>query len=226
MNGIAFIQLAIDCHGRLSFDEKEVSCGGDRREFDSERDWLRECVLEYCDPVKSLVSIAFKRQTLGAKTVRATNIGNVKYDHGTISFDLAPVLLIDDPTPARGCVGLALLQSFLAMCTTFATDHVGALPIVKIVNDHDRHKRTIPNVLFLSWPDPEGGAVQHAREQQMARDFAAEHPRFEAWLKARALDLNRLGPWSWVSIDSYLLFGRKWSRELAESLHQQSRVVQ
>ncbi len=224
MNGRDFIQKAIDNKGRLSFDESR-SHAFKRRDFDSERDWLRECVLDYCDPVKSLVSIAFKRQKLTSKTVRAENIGNIAYDHGEISFDLAPVLLIDNSNLGASLYDMAVLRSFLDMCASFVETNKERGALVRLMNERDRHNKTLWKITFLTWPDSTGPAYQHAREAEIVRDMAQEYPFLGEWFRTRALDLNKLGAWSSMNIDRSLLFGSAaW--QLKEVAQLNTQVVQ
>jgi hypothetical protein len=183
-----------------------------RDECEDETDYLRECIRSHLHPVRMFVSRRFDRTKIGFKEV------NVKRDGMHLSFDIRPVLSLPDTHQA-----VLDFHDFLLATRPFFTSFCHGSPCVRISNYRDHHRRTYAALHALYW---EGNDVNSSRAEIFESHFdqlIEKSPYLKQWFRNVALDLNRLGPHSWLSICSDHVFdeddpvrGFRVARRIAE----------
>ena len=195
-----FIAKARVQEGRMTFDEREFESVL-RRDYDSERDWLNALVQTYCSPLDTLVSIDFER------AAGANKRAGVTYNRGLVSFDIAPVLLLDNSSPSHVLAGLDLVKVFLDICADFYTEYPERHADIRILNKRDRHNKTYATVSCWTYRNAVPCPAHATKYEDLIKDLAEDFSQFGKWLRVRALDLNRLGPLSSVlTISAHMLF--------------------
>lgn len=187
---ISLIDTA-DAQGRIRF--KPDSYINQRSTHSNERDYLRECIKDHLRPLMPFISIRFDRTVVGF------NEAQVEDDGISISFSLAPVLLLPS-----GSLGLVEFRGLLVAIVQFFIDHREHRPSVTITNNKDRRKKTYGKIKAYAdyqraaqRPEP---AVVDAVATDKIQAYISDSQILTEWLRQVALDLNRLGPHSWMTI--------------------------
>jgi hypothetical protein len=135
-----------------------------------------------------------------------------------ISVNLARMLMLPGAHPA------AELQEYRALMMSlrpFFIEHVGHTPCVKILNERDRNRRTYGSVVAMvgrgnePFLKKEEGPYQKQLDERLAGSALLQE-----WLKAYALELNRLGPYSWMNIGAVHVFDYQENPEMLRILEE------
>lgn len=193
MNAIEMIKV-IPASGRVIFNTSDhywIS----RNEYDSEMDYLRECVRSHLYPLRMFVSIRFDRTKTGFKEVGVTKDGT------HVSFNIRPILSLPDDHQA-----VLDFHDLLLATQQFFTAFCHGSPCVRITNNRDHHRRTYAALHALYWEKKD---VQSTRAEIFESQLDAmieKSPFLTQWFRNVALDLNKLGPYSWLNITSDHVF--------------------
>lgn len=182
---------AVNHDARMSFAIKDVYT--QRDDHVSEREYLRECILSQLDEIPQLVSQRFQRQAIGYKEAE------VVCDGTTVSYNLASVLRVP-----FGYEGLTAVRDFLEIMKPYFHEYADKKPRIIITNNRDRCRCTYGDVEVLYTDD--AGTSHATTVEKLLRLQVNQSHILTSWMKRFALDLNKLGPYSWCRIDADMLF--------------------
>lgn len=187
----------LDCvgdDGRIMFDPTGIYWVK-RAEEESELEYHRAVIESTLHKLRPFLSMRFQRTKVGYKEA------GVVFDGTNLSFEVGPIILVPD-----GKAGLVEFQELLASMRPFYSEFKDKKPRITLTNNRDHHRRTYTELRALYNVDENSDAL-HAKETEemlMARITTSDTLR--TWFKAVSLDLNKLGPWSWLTIRSEDLF--------------------
>lgn len=184
-----------DTTGRVHFQLEPMFGYINRTQHGSDTYYFRELVTETLRPLLPFISRKFEYTKAG------TDAAKVEIHNGTISFLLAPVLLLPNDQEAVFC-----FRDFLIGMRPFFLEYAEKRPRIQIWNKKVRNRgRTVGEIDFL-YNDVDA-PVQHAVDYETReREYIENTPVICQWLRECALDLNRMGPHSWATIRSDLIF--------------------
>lgn len=184
---------SVDAGGRLAFDLASMSYMK-RDEFDGDLEYHRACIVSHLHPLGAFVSRRFETTKIGFTEAA------VIQSEGRLSFQLGPILRVP-----YGRAGLVEFRDLLLSMQVFFKLHADSNPCVRITNNRDRRRVTYGAISALYWPRTEQAQHDTQCEAALRRriDLSAA---LTSWLKQFALDLNKVGPWSWANVSSEMLF--------------------
>ncbi|KWU26413.1 hypothetical protein [Burkholderia cenocepacia] len=174
-----------------------------RSEFSTRRAFIRAHVTGHFYPIQGFVSrfARVKSSFPEAEVIVAPVPGTNEFD---ISVNFARMLLLPGVRPAAE---LKEYREMMMSLRPFYQAFEGRSPCVKIMNERDQNRRTYGVVAFLHGKDDSSSLTREAGIYQKQLDERiASSPALQAWLKAYALDLNRLGRYSWMVVSEDHLF--------------------
>lgn len=185
---------AVDADGRLVVKLSDYYYHP-RAEYSNEMDYYRACIESRLYPLQSFISHRFRTTKIGYNQVQ---IKVDPEDSNLISFQVAPLLMLPE-------AGLAELYGLLAKTRPFFEEHAGYAPQVRIFNKQTNRRKTYGELCALYWTSAEPTSSTH---EQILRRYVADSPVLTEWLYRVALDLNKLGPNSWVGIQASTVFNK------------------
>jgi hypothetical protein len=176
----------------------------ERNHYDTRKLFLREAICSYLHPLHPFISQRFQRTAIGYKEA------HVQEKDGIVSFNLAPILLLPHSGNSFDAVGRLAIVRFEHLlrhfCRFFRYHEKDADARILITNNRNRRKATYGKIeaLFARHTECEPRRYElspwNDRVQQWAQGCYVPD-----WLRNVALDLNRLGPGSWIVIRRELL---------------------
>jgi hypothetical protein len=127
-------------------------------------------------------------------------------NHGAwhVQVNLAKLVFLPGNDPREE---LTQLQALFGGMKDFFTAHPEHRCYVQLCNERDRHSR-VYGTLACRIPQDKKPSLVDAAYTQRLQGLTAANPTLAAWLRAVALALGKLGPWSWVCLTEDHLFGR------------------
>lgn len=196
-----FIRQA-DEQGRVTFSTKPRSYIK-RKDYKTHQAFIREHVIRYLYDIKGLVfrlgSVASAFPEVDARWERGAD-----GDEVIISFNLARALMLPGEDAAAE---LGVYREFFMSMRPFFEKYAEQQPRLQITNNRTSTGKLYGAVKALyNNPVAQGAAL--AVEFQAVLDAQLEaSSALQAWLRAYALELNRMGPWSWFIVTADHVFG-------------------
>lgn len=197
-----FITTA-DEAGRVHFNTNEHSWL-QREAGQSLKRYLIEHVLALMQDYSMFVSgLEAKRRSARSLDIQYVRVkGTTDYQ---VSFNLATMLLLPGLNPQAELQELSAL--FDSLKPFFERWHMNR-PWTVVTNNRDRNRRTYGAMeCRYKASDTEKTTTAEEETAQLQARIAAS-PVLSSWLKTFALDLNKLGPWSWGTFTSEHVFDR------------------
>ena len=207
---------AADANGRVTFSTKTRSYIK-REAYATRRDFVREHVLRHFYSIQGFVP-RFARTKSSFSEAQVEVVPVTGTSDFEISVNLARMLMLP------GGHAAAELQEYRAMMMSlrpFFIEHVGHIPCVKILNERDRNRRTYGSVVVMVGRENESSLEKEEGPYQKQLDGRlAGSAVLQEWLKAYALELNRLGPYSWMNIGAAHVFDYHENPEMRRILEE------
>jgi len=191
MNALQILDEAINNNGCILFSGHPYT--NRRAEHATEESYVRDCVKTRLDVLTQFISFRFTRTKVGYKEA------NVYLSGTLISFSLAPILLLPEPHVESLLVFKGLLELIQSFLTTRLEQ--GFNSRIQITNNRDRHKKTYGEIKALTSVKDLVSSITHVEFTEELRAYISGSPVLTAWLRLVALDLNKLGPHSWLIIN-------------------------
>jgi hypothetical protein len=166
-----------------------------RAEFDNDLEYRRACILTHLGPLGGFVSRRFENTKVGY-----TEAAVVESD-GKLSFQLAPILRVP-----YGRAGLIEFRDLLLAMQVFYRTHAEYSPCIRITSNRNRRKATYGVISALYWFDRTDKPLHDTQCEAALRRRVDNSSALTSWLRQYALDLNKIGPCSWINVSSEMLF--------------------